>query len=242
MTERSSIQWGLTAIPFVIRRSDRRKTVALTIDEGRLVVTAPHAVPVARLDDVVRRKARWVVQRLRRASEAPPPVATRELVTGETVLYRGSQLRLKVIETKRETCDRIARGWYEIPIAPGLVGDARRREVQRRLVASMKQHAERTLPRLLGEVCARLGLATPGILVREQNKRWGSCDAKGVLRINWRIIQAPQRLVEYVLVHELVHLRHPKHGPDFWAAVGEHLPRYEELRRQLREIGPRLVW
>jgi predicted metal-dependent hydrolase len=70
---------------------------------------------------------------------------------------------------------------------------------------------------------------------------WGSCDAHGTLRIHWRIIQAPVRLIDYVLAHELVHLRIPKHGPAFWRELGRLMPDYEERRTRLREFWPSLV-
>lgn len=242
MTERSEIQWGLTVIAFAVHRSDRRKTVALTVDDGKLVVTAPTGVPLGRLNDVVRRKAAWVVARLRRAAELPTPPSTREFVTGETVHYRGRQLRLRVIETTDEATARMWAGWYEVPITTGLRGDVRGREVRRGLARSLKGHAEVCLPEMLRVVCERLSLRAPEMRVREQRKRWGSCDAEGMLRINWRIIQAPQTLIDYVLVHELVHVEHRAHGPEFWAALARWMPDYEARRRRLREMGPLMAW
>ena len=72
--------------------------------------------------------------------------------------------------------------------------------------------------------------------------RWGSCDPSGTLRFSWRIIQAPPALVDYVVVHELVHLHHRGHTPRFWAALGRVIPDYEPLRALLRDLGPALVW
>jgi hypothetical protein len=79
------------------------------------------------------------------------------------------------------------------------------------------------------------------VLVREQEKRWGSC-SRGVVRFNWRIIQAPMRLVDYVVAHEVVHLLHDAHGREFWAALGRLLPDYEARRARLHAEGPRLIW
>jgi hypothetical protein len=241
--ERSEIQFGLTPIPYLIRRSDRRTTVALTIeDQGKLVVTAPREVTIDRLNAVVRRKAPWVVERIKRRSDAPPPPSDREFVTGETVLYLGRQYRLKVVESATERFDRIWAGWYEVPIPRGLRGLARRHEVRRRLRGSLKQHADLYLPGRLADVAARLRVEKPSLIVREQRKRWGSCDAKGVLRINWRIVQAPIACIEYVLVHELAHLHHRNHDRQFWRAVSMWLPGYEEERDRLRKLGPQLEW
>ncbi len=243
MVERSEIQFGLTRIPFLIRRSEKRGTVALTIENnGGLVVTAPIETSIDRLNDVVRHKAPWVVQRIRLVRELPAPPSEREFVTGETVLYLGRQLRLKVIETAEEQDPRIWAGWYEVPIARGLSADERRLEVRRRLAGALRGRADRYLPGRLAEVCREARVEQPNMIVREQHKRWGSCDASGTLRINWRIIQAPMRLIEYVLAHELVHLEHLEHGPEFWAKLGRRMPDYEDRRRRLRALGPALEW
>lgn len=241
--ERSEIQWGLTRIPFVIKRSEKRSTVALTIEErGKLLVTAPSAVPIETLNAIVRRKATWVAQRMRAASDLPAPLPAREFVSGETVLYLGRQLRLAVIAQAEARAPRLWRGWYEVPIPPGLREDERGREVRRRLAGALEERAQHILPRRLDEICTRLGLDRPVMLLREPQKRWGSCDAGGTLRINWRIIQAPPALIDYVLVHELVHREHRQHGPAFWAALGRHLPDYERRREALRQLGEKLVW
>ncbi|MFO0755695.1 MAG: SprT family zinc-dependent metalloprotease [Byssovorax sp.] len=237
--ERAEVTWGTTSIPFAIRRSARRTTVSLSIDGSALVVTAPPEVPAARLGDVVRAKARWVVPRLKRAT---PEAAPRDFETGETVLYRGRQLRLQVLETPAKQAPRLHAGWVLVPIPPGLAAAARRDEIRRRLASWLREHARRVLPMMLAELCARLRLTVPPLAVRHQHKRWGSCDTKGMVRINWRIIQAAPSLIDYVLTHELVHLTHRTHGPSFWSRLGELMPDYEPRRLRLREVGPLLLW
>lgn len=88
----------------------------------------------------------------------------------------------------------------------------------------------------------RLGLFPSSVLVREQRKRWGSADAKGNVRFNWRVVQAPMRLVDYVVAHGLVHLAYPDHTRDFWATLGRVMPDYEVRRETLRRMGRRMVW
>jgi len=241
--ERSEIQWGLTPIPYLIRRTAREKTVALTIEgRGKLVVTAPEGVSIDRLNGIVRHKALWVVKRIKRVSDLPPPPSEREFVSGESVRYLGGQYRLKVVETHDDRYARIWAGCYEVPVPPRLDGQARSMEVRRRLAGSLKQHADLYLPDRLADVCRRLRIEKPSIVVREQKKRWGSCDTNGVLRVNWRIIQAPTALIDYVLVHELTHIEHAHHDRTFWSALGRVMPDYEERRARLRVIGPTLEW
>ena len=240
MTERSEIQFGLMRIPFQIRRSDRRGTVALTLDAGRLVVTAPATTTIDRLNAVVRRKATWVIQHIDKRTQLESYPAEREFVTGETVLYLGRQYRLKV--TEGDAQPRIRSGWYEVPIPQGLQGPEQQNEVRRRLQGSLKQRADLYLPERLAELCRQLRVDRPSLIVREQRKRWGSCDSEGTLRINWRIVQAPVPLMEYVLVHELAHRTHRAHDRAFWSAVEFWMSDYEGRRRRLRLIGASLEW
>jgi hypothetical protein len=88
----------------------------------------------------------------------------------------------------------------------------------------------------------KLGTVPPAVLIRDQRRRWASCDPMGKLRFNWRIIQAPMRLVEYVVAHELVHLTHRQHTAEFWAVLGKVIPDYEARREALRGIGASLQW
>lgn len=88
----------------------------------------------------------------------------------------------------------------------------------------------------------RTGVSPSKVSIASQRRRWGSCLPSGEVRLNWRIVGAGKRLVEYVVAHELTHLRHPDHTPAFWRALGSVMPDFEVRRAQLRDIGPRLVW
>ena len=88
------------------------------------------------------------------------------------------------------------------------------------LVVWLRRHAAARLPERVETWRAKAGVAMPRVVVADQRKRWGSCDRSGTIRLNCRIIQAPMRLIDYVVVHELVHLRHRGHGRDYWRAAG----------------------
>jgi predicted metal-dependent hydrolase len=104
-----------------------------------------------------------------------------------------------------------------------------------------RRHAESRLTERVEWWSSKLEVAIPRTLVRGQEKRWGSC-ASGVIRLNWRIIQAPAGLVDYVVAHELTHLLHKDHSRAFWARLGRLLPDYERRRADLRSLGPSLTW
>ena len=238
--ETSAVTWGETHLPYTIRRSARRKkTVAVTVDPaGRVLLVAPEHFATSRLDAMVRRKAPWIVQRLRRAQSHGPPASPREFVSGESVLYLGRHYRLKV-DPHETGYAKLRGGWLHVP-AP-----ARPRQtatVRESVVAWFRRHAAERLPERVAAWRPKAGVAMPRVVIADQQKRWGSCDRRGTIRLNWRIIQAPMRLVDYVVVHELVHLRHRGHGRDYWQAVGRIMPDYERRREDLKRCGAGLAW
>lgn len=248
--EASEIRFGATRIRYSIRRSDRRRTVSIAVEgRGEVLVTAPSGVSVERLDRVVLAKGPWVVEKLRRRSDAPPPLPAREYLSGETFLYLGRQVRLRVEAAKRSArageagaAVALRGGHLVVGVAEGLTGPARAAAVRKALVSWYRAHAGERLPERAALWAAQLGLPAPAVLVRAQQKRWGSCDARGVVRFNWRVIQAPMPLVDYVVAHELVHLRHADHTREFWATLGRAMPDYEARREALRAMGGRLEW
>ena len=239
-TETSIVTWGQTRLAYTIRRSPRRKkTVAVTVDPtGSVLLVAPVHFSTSRLDAVIRQKAPWIVQRIRHVESHDPPLAPREFVSGESVLYLGRHYRLKVHQG--ETGDaKLHGGWLHVPAPHGVQQTA---HVRAALVSWFRRHAADRLPERVEAWRTKAGVAMPRIVIAAQQKRWGSCDRSGTIRLNWRIIQAPMRLVDYVVVHELVHLRHRGHGRYYWRAVGRVMPDYERRREDLRQRGVGLEW
>jgi hypothetical protein len=114
--------------------------------------------------------------------------------------------------------------------------------VRRAVVTWYRHHAAERLLERAAIWAKKMGVPLPLVLIRDQRRRWGSCDPKDNLRFNWRIVQAPMRLVEYVVAHELVHLGHRKHTTAFWAALGRVMPDYEARRERLCQVRRRFEW
>lgn len=242
LPERSTVSWGTTEIPYLIRRSTRRGTVSIGIDpQAGVTVIAPNRTPIDRLDRVVRAKAPWIVQKLRRQSDRPAPLAAREFVSGETFPYLGRQYRLRVVRGAPRPLS-MRRGWLEVSVPAALDGEHHPAYVRAAMVDWYRRRAADRLRPLAASWAERIGVQFGGVLVRDQAKRWGSCDRGGTLRLNWRIVQAPVRLIEYVVAHEIVHVLHADHGRQFWAALGRVMPDYQRRRDELRKNGPSLEW
>lgn len=241
--ETSKVQWGRTTIEYAIRRSPRRKTVAIAVDpiEG-VLLTAPPGIDIARLDRVVADKARWIVERLRLVHEGELPAEPRRFVSGESFAYLGRHHRLRVRPCAKPKPVRLERGWLVCDVPRGLDQAAQSSTVAAAVREWYLRRAAERLPERVDVWAARAGVDVAGVVVKDQQKRWGSCDDKGVVRFNWQIMQAPMRLVDYVVAHELVHLVHSDHTKAFWARLGVLMPDYERRKDELRRLGPRLAW
>ncbi|MEX1363585.1 MAG: SprT family zinc-dependent metalloprotease [Nannocystaceae bacterium] len=243
VSETSHVQWGRTRIDYAIVRSARRKTVAVAVDPvDGVLLTAPRDVTVERLDQVVRAKARWIVERLRHVGQAETPVPPREQVSGESYLYLGRHYRLRVVPGDVSGPARLHRGFLEVPVDRERSGADRRQAVLDAIVTWYRARARARLPPRVAHFAKILDAHPTDVLVRDQRKRWASCDEQGALRFNWRVIQAPMSLVDYVVAHELTHLVHHDHTKAFWARLGQAMPDYERRKEALRKLGPRLHW
>jgi len=232
----STVKYGRTDITYGIRRSTRRKTVSVAIDpEDGVLLTAPAGVSVERLDGVVKAKARWIIGKLRAAEARPTP---REFVSGETYLYLGRQYRLRVLPRVRPGAAKLHGAWLEVPVQRALKGTHRAQAVREALVAWYRDRAAERLPERVEAWTQAAGdRAVGNVLITDQRKRWASCDARRNLRFNWRVIQAPMRLVDYVVAHELMHLQHRDHSARFWASLEHVMPDYAERRKALLKLG-----
>jgi predicted metal-dependent hydrolase len=238
--EHSQILFGKTRIAYGICRSTKRKTVALTVapDEG-VVLMAPASVSVERLDRLVHNKARWIVERLKRGvSQA----SAREFVSGEDFWYLGRQYRLRVRAASVPGHVRLEGRYFHVPVGRGFTSDDRARTARQALVDWYRGHAEPRIRERVARWCRKLGFAVPRVIITSQQRRWASCSAAGIIRINWRIVQAPVALLDYVIAHELAHLRHHGHSRAFWRALGVVMPDYEKRKEALAAAGANFEW
>jgi predicted metal-dependent hydrolase len=243
VTEQSAVTFGSTRIAYQIRRSPRRKTVSIAVlPTDGVLITAPPRTSVPRLDALVHEKARWIMERLRNKRDIAETRPTREFVSGESYSYLGRQYRLRVVPDAAPAPLALKAGWFHLAVPRGLGEEHRPGYVRAALVDWYQRRARERLPAKVAAWAKKAGVPEPGVLVRDQQKRWASCDASGTIRVNWRILQASPRLLDYVLAHEVVHLVHDDHGAEFWSLLGRIMPDYEDRRRELRRVGARFEW
>lgn len=215
---------------FAVQRSSRRKTVEIGVErDGSLVLRAPAGLDESRLARFAADKRMWVYQKLAAREALVTTAPHREFVTGEGFLYLGRSYRLLLVDHQSAPL-RLAEGRFQL----------RRADVPRareHFIAWYARNGEPWLRRRTLAWAPRLGVEIPEIQVRDLGFRWGSCGTDGRLYFHWRTITLPAAQAEYVVVHELAHLRYPHHGPEFWAAMARAMPDHEARKRWLAEQG-----
>jgi hypothetical protein len=215
---------------FEVRRSTRRKTLEIIVDRGGdLVIAAPANLPESALADFVREKRFWIYTRLSAKEGLRQPVRAKEFVSGEGFPYLGRSYRLMLVDAQDRPL-KLAAGRFRL-----LRSEAERGRVQ--FIAWYIEHARPWLRQRTRTWAARLEVDPGGVEVRDLGFHWGSCGKAGVLYFHWATILLPPSIVDYVVVHELAHLREPSHTPDFWRHVERALPDYERRNRWLAEHG-----
>lgn len=219
-------------IPYALKRSTRARTWRLQIGAGTgLQVVVPHRFDARRIPPILQARRRWVLKTLDWAAALPLPLAHDGRGEGQTVLYRGEPLALAV---------RIQPG-QAASVAPSdhtLAVSVRRPEgalIRRTLRRWGRQQAGALIPPRVAEMAQRLGVRYRSVAIGDQRSRWGSCSRTGRLRFNWRLVLAPPAVLDYVIIHELMHLRKPNHSPQFWRLVTSACPAYATHRAWLRQ-------
>lgn len=224
-------------IEFTLIRSDR-KTADIVIERtGEVIVRAPFGIDDHRVRDVVADRALWVHRSLAEWEDLNASQRSRPLVQGQGFAYLGRSYRLKFV-ADAEVPLRLKSGRWELSEAFVIrEGDAAVRKAFRDfyitkglLIFADRVHALAPL----------VGVQPGEIVVKELGFHWASCGAGGALNFHWKTLMAPQTVIDYIVVHELCHLRHRDHSDAFWNEVDKVIPRYRERKDWLRLNGASL--
>ena len=220
-------------LSFEVRRSSRRKTLGLTVGRSsELIVHARADSPDWELDKWVRRKLLWVHRKLAIKKESVPRETLPEFVSGQVIHFLGRSYRLKVQSSQQEPLICDGEVFY--------LARKHRNDAEALFQKWFTHEGMVWLHQRVSYWAPRVGATPAKIVVGNLGFRWGSCSRGGRLNFNWRILQLPVALADYVIVHEMIHLRERNHGPEFWKMFGRVMPDYrvreERLRRNVGEF------
>jgi predicted metal-dependent hydrolase len=211
---------------FRVRRSPRARRVRVSVDgSGEVEVVLPKRAPERAAAQAVRELTPWIERRRRTLARAAAEVARPE----GTVPYLGRDLRL-VPQPGRE---RVHRRGDELLVP--------KRDAAAAIERWYRRQARAEIAPRLDAAAARAGTSYTGLTIRGQKTRWASCSTTGHMSFNWRLLLAPEAVVDYVVEHEVCHLERMDHSPRFWALLESRVPDWREHARWLRRYGPTLV-
>ena len=208
----------------------RRRTIGMAVDLDGLTVRAPRWVTLREIEEALVERAIWIVRTLAEWRSRQRDVLPREWRTGAPILYQGAELRLAVFPSRATA---VRADLFDLTVLHPQAQDERAvaDTVSRWL---RDEAAQRILPRVAA-YAHRVTAAPPPVRLSNARSEWGSCNHKGEIRLNWRLIQLPPTLADYVVAHEVAHLVELNHSRRFWALVESLLPGHDAHRRELED-------
>ncbi|MBA2678880.1 MAG: M48 family metallopeptidase [Ktedonobacteraceae bacterium] len=224
-------------LTFELRRSERRRTIGITIGrQGELIVSAPTDCPQDVIEQVAREKYGWIAAKLARKEMLFRPPATKTFVDGEGFYYLGRSYRLRIIQVASDDRSTPSLSLHKDRFL--LRSDVVERG-EEQFVQWYIQQGYQWLQQRIDAFAYRIDAHPQGIKVQTLGYRWGSCTHSNILYFHWRVILLPLPMIDYIVVHELVHLHERNHTPAFWDRVERAMPDYRERKRWLAENGSR---
>jgi predicted metal-dependent hydrolase len=230
-----AVQYGTTRIEFELVYA-QRKTLGITVhpEDLRVTVKAPEGSALPDVEAKVLKRASWILQQQRDLERYLPHLPPRQYVSGETHRYLGRQHRLKVVENGTEAVERSRHYLYvHVP-------DREDRDRVRDLLGGWyATQAEQIFAERLAACYPKvehLGVAYPELTIRVMKSRWGSTSPVGKITLNVKLIQVPKTYIDYVIFHELCHLKEPNHSPQYYELLDRVLPDWRERREKLTAV------
>jgi predicted metal-dependent hydrolase len=215
----------------------KRRSIGFVIDDDGLRITAPKWVTVAEIESAIREKQRWIFAKLnerreRSARRLQPQMQWRD---GAALPYLGSDITLRILSAQAAG---VAYDDETRELSVSLPADAGEQQLKDRVQGWLQLEAKRVFAERLPVYAEKLGVTYRLFALSSAATQWGSCTADGKIRLNWRLIHFALPLIDYVVAHELAHLREMNHSPRFWSTVQSIFPEFESAKNALRDHGP----
>lgn len=228
-TEQGTLQVGGQSVPFALTRS-RRKTLGMSVGENGVRINVPWWVARAEIDGFIREREAWLIRTLKQLEARRP--AEFDCRDGSTISYLGVKLRLRVVPCLFADVRRVGRVLW--------VSSPSNAEAVEQVKMWLRHRAQRLLANRVRQFSRKLG-RRPRFALSNARTQWGICHPDGRIRLNWRLIQAPLQVIDYVAAHEVAHLVHLDHSPRFWQQVDALFAGADSGREWLKQNGHGLM-
>jgi len=221
----------LNGMPINIRRTNRKKTIAVSVKQQDICVSVPMHTSLAHIEALIHKKTKWIQQKLLQ-QESHTPAISHQYVDGETFLYMGTERTLKCVVGSKSgielSDDAITLFSYK-PLSSVTI--------KNRLTKWYRAQAQLYLAQRTHYYAQLMGVKPKLINTRTYKARWGCCSTSREITYNWQIIMAPEHIMDYLIVHELCHIKEHNHSSSFWTHVEAIVPDYKDKKRWLDQNG-----
>lgn len=221
----------MTEIDYTVRRSDRATKPRIDVNINEVRVVLPESSNL-NPDSLVEKKKEWIQEKKQEFDEYREQAPDRNFEEGEKFLFKGEEKTLSF-----EPASSVDVNNEKI-----VVPESEKSRAEELLEQFLRQKAEEHIQPMLEEYREKMDVDYEGVAYRNQRTLWGSCSAKENLSFNWRLVMSPEEVMEYVVVHELAHLKERNHTKQFWRIVKEHHENYKECSNWLEEKSPQLIF
>lgn len=231
LSNKHSVVYGRKTIDFSLLYCDRKTMEIAVHPDSTVIVKAPVQSDIALIEKKIMKRARWILRQLNYFKQFNPKTPDRCYVNGETHLYLGKQYRLKLAEGT-ENSVKLSRGFFHItcrneptPCATKKLLNQWYSEKAQLQFAESLDHCWQNFK--------HLEIEKPKLSIKQMQKRWGSLSSRGTITLNTNLIKAPKECIDYVVTHELCHLKHHNHSPDFYNLLSSIMPDWEKRKQKL---------
>ena len=217
-----------------VKRTNRKKTIALEVRDNGVKITVPYNLSIEEIEKILEKKNNWINNKLL-FQKRKPKYKAKLFLDGEKFLFLGVEYKLKIVYSKT----------YNVYRENNFICIQRKKNgaSSRKILENFyRQEAKIIFKNKVKHFEKILNLKSSNIKLRAYMRRWGSCNTQGELAFNWRLIMAPEKVINYVIVHELCHIVHYNHSKKFWKLVRYHYPSYKDQVNWLNKYSNCLLW
>lgn len=211
-------------------RSKRKTLAVLITEQGQVQVRAPLRLSEKHIHVFLEKHSQFILKTAQERKTAWQEKKSFSVTQGDKLWVFGREYPVRFAEKVRFTGE-----FFEIPKGDFEV-------VKTQIVNEYKRLAKEWIPKRVGEIAQEIGVVPLSVKINSAKTRWGSCSGKNALNFSWRLISADRDTIDYIIIHELCHIRHHNHSPAFWQMVERFVPQYKTFQQNLKEVSKRLQY
>jgi predicted metal-dependent hydrolase len=236
--QRDKIRYGTISIPYKIFKTRRIKTSEVIVDADTITVRVPFNKDKTEIQKLVLDKARWILRKQKEYRETTPEVRKPSFKENTTLPYLGNNYSLMINKNQARDSIEIVDGKFIVGVKSAKVSSSTLKKVYENWITEKAQDIFEDKVRKYSK---KIGVRAKGVAIKNLRNRWGSLTKSGAINLNLNLVKAPEDIVDYIVLHELCHLRIKEHSHHYWELVHRFMPNYQDKIEWLNANGDNLM-